>query len=169
MCSQPRARAQRRLRVPVVASAVLGLIMSLGSVGVAGASTLATGSGLITGTAFTVTGVEQRGSITILTASIQDQYSGFLSGTAVGTFRQITNSSTGSSVIEGTERCTCTVAGQAGTIQIRFFGPAATGGATQGNLVVEQGEGGLTGLHGAGTFEGNLFAPLPYTVTVVAP
>ena len=169
MFSRLRAPVRRRLRIPVVASAALGLIVSLGPAGVAGASTLATGGGLITGTAFTVTGVEQRGPITILTANIQDQYAGLLSGTATGTFRQITNSSTGSSVIEGTERCICTVAGQTGTIQIRFFGQAAAGGATRGNLVVERGEGGPTGLHGAGTFEGNLFAPLPYTVTVVAP
>jgi hypothetical protein len=144
-------------RLSIAATLSVALSFALG--GVVWAATLVNGSGTIPSTAFSVTSTRQAGQFTILTADIGDQYTGFLSGQATGTFFQVINNATGTSVFHGTEVCTCTVAGRTGTVTVFFEGTSAADGSARGTLVVSNGTGGLRGLAGQAKFQGPLTSP----------
>jgi hypothetical protein len=144
-------------RLPIAAT--LGVALAFAFGGVVWAATLVNGSGTIPATAFTVTSTRQAGPITIVRADIGDQYTGFLSGHATGTFFQVIDDTSGTSVFHGTEVCTCTVAGRTGTVTVFFEGTSAADGSARGQLVVSNGTGGLRGLAGQATFQGPLTSP----------
>jgi hypothetical protein len=138
---------------------MLSVALSLVLAGVVWAAMLVNGSGTIPSTAFNVTSTRDVGRFTIINANIGDQYTGFLSGLATGTFSEVMNNTTGTSVFHGTEVCTCTVAGRTGTISVFFEGTTAADGSARGRLVVFDGSGGLRGVSGQGTFAGPLTSP----------
>ena len=56
------------------------------------------------------------------------------------------------------------MAGQTGTVTVVFRGRLYADGNTTGTVELKDGRGGLAGLHGRGTFQGNFLLPLPYTL-----
>src|SRR5439155_1263712 len=64
----------------------------------------------------------------------------------------------GSATFHGSGIFTGVVNGQSGTMVMIYEGTANAQGVASANWVLEQGTGGLTNLHGQGTFEGTLVA-----------
>ena len=64
----------------------------------------------------------------------------------------------GSATFHGSGIFTGVVNGQSGTMVMIYEGTANARGVASANWVLEQGTGGLTNLHGQGTFEGTLVA-----------
>ena len=88
---------------------------------------------------------------------------GTLSGTAVGTERDVTHGQTGMINIHGLANFTGTVNGKTGSIMINYVGHI-NGTLLQGQFVLLGGTSGLLGLHGQGTFSGTVGMPLSYTI-----
>jgi len=106
-----------------------------------------------------VTGNVAVGRNTITTLSIKANFTGTFTGTWVGTERDV-NFPDGSVTIHASGKFTGTVSGKSGTAVLTYIGeagkasPAGSFGSVGSAVtwVVDQGTGGLAGLHGHGTF-----------------
>ena len=106
-----------------------------------------------------VTEIGSAGPNTIITLSINVTFTGTFAGTWVGTERDVVYSD-GSVTIHGSGVFTGSVSGKSGTMVFTYAGVAGTASpfpiGSPGDLVnwvVDQGTGGLAGLHGQGTLQ----------------
>jgi hypothetical protein len=104
-----------------------------------------------------VTDFKQVGRNLIITVDITETFSGTLDGCYTGTERDVVYRN-GSATFHGSGIFTGVVNGQSGTMVMIYEGTANAQGVASANWVLEQGTGGLTNLHGQGTFEGTLVA-----------
>ncbi len=104
-----------------------------------------------------VTDFKQVGRNLIITVDITETFSGTLDGCYTGTERDVVYRN-GSATFHGNGIFTGVVNGQSGTMVMIYEGTANAQGVASANWVLEQGTGGLTNLHGQGTFEGTLVA-----------
>jgi hypothetical protein len=116
------------------------------------ATTPSQGSGTFTFAA-TPTSTRTAGGNTFLTLTGTEAISGAITGAATVDFTQVIHSS-GQSNSNGLITCACTVGGRSGTAVFRFEGSGAFTAADPfaGQFVVLSASGGLSGLHGDGTF-----------------
>ena len=104
-----------------------------------------------------VTDFKQVGPNLIITVDITETFSGTLDGCYTGTERDVVYKN-GSATFHGSGTFTGVVNGQSGTMVMTYEGTVTSQGVASANWVLEQGTGGLTNLHGQGTFEGTLVA-----------
>jgi Protein of unknown function (DUF3224) len=122
----------------------------------ANASTPTTGSGSFTSTATNIS-VSQADGNTIITATETQILSGFFTGTRVAEGIQVIHPD-GTFNAHDTGTFTGTVDGRSGTVVITGSS-TGVGDSGSGQLVVEQGTGGLAGLHAQGTFQPTITGP----------
>jgi hypothetical protein len=133
---------------------VIAIAASLALAQPALATSPSSGSGSFVFTAppaVTVTGVA--GNNTFLVGSAPGIIAGAISGTFTEEFRQVVHAS-GDGNLKGSARCTCTIGTRSGIFEISFVGTGAGTAAAPftGQLLLENGTGGLAGIHGVGTF-----------------
>ncbi|PYK13858.1 MAG: hypothetical protein DME65_00580 [Verrucomicrobia bacterium] len=104
-----------------------------------------------------VTDLKQVGRNLVITVDITETFSGTLDGCYTGTERDVVYRN-GSATFHGSGIFTGVVNGQSGTMVMIYEGTANAQGVASASWVLEQGTGGLTNLHGKGTFEGTLVA-----------
>ncbi len=151
----------QHLRRAFFALAIVGAALTLpsadaGKPGAAAKPVSATGS---TTDCECVTEIGSAGPNTIITLSIKVTFTGTFTGTWVGTERDV-NFPDGSVTIHASGKFTGTVSGKSGTAVLTYIGeagkasPAGSFGSVGSAVtwVVDQGTGGLAGLHGHGTF-----------------
>jgi hypothetical protein len=116
------------------------------------ATTPSEGSGTFTFAA-TVTSSRTAGGNTFLTLTGTEAISGAIIGNATVEFTQVVHAS-GETNANGVITCACTLGGRSGTAVFRFEGSGAGTAASPlaGQFVVVSASGGLSGLHGDGTF-----------------
>jgi hypothetical protein len=156
-------RAWRKLGPAVAAVAVL--VAGFGPPAQAG--TQMTASGTFGFDLVSSTIVRTFGDTTVYVVAAGVPYYGGLTGTATDRETDFVNSS-GSWAGYGTEVCTyCTLGGRTGgytaVYTLAGLNYPTTGLPTEGYLIFTGGTGGLTGLHGGGTFGGTVTNPAFYS------
>jgi hypothetical protein len=117
------------------------------------ATTPSEGSGTFTFAATPTSPPRTAGGNTFLTLTGTEAISGAITGAATVDFTQVIHSS-GESNSNGLITCACVVGGRSGMAVFRFEGSGAFRAADPfaGQFVVLSASGGLSGLHGEGTF-----------------
>jgi len=139
------------MKAPKAALVALPLLASLLSLPAgAGASTLSSGSGSFTATGEVIS-IHQADGNTIVTATEIQALTGVLTGTRVAS-GTMTFHPDGTFTAHDTGTFTGTIDGRAGSITISGAS-TGTGNAGTGQIVGDQGTGGLAGLHLQGTFQ----------------
>jgi uncharacterized protein DUF3224 len=112
------------------------------------------GSGSFTFTAApTVTVTRMAGGNTFFVGSAPGVIAGAISGAFTEEFRNVVHPN-GSTNLKGSVVCTCSLGGRSGIFEIDFVGRGAGTVADpfEGQLLLQNGTGGLAGIHGVGTF-----------------
>jgi hypothetical protein len=105
-----------------------------------------------------VTVTKVAGGNTFLAGSAPGVIMGAISGTFTEEFRNVVHPN-GNTNLKGSASCRCTVGTRTGIFEIDFVGNGAGTAAAPftGQLLLQNGTGGLAGIHGVGTF--NAFGP----------
>ncbi len=116
------------------------------------------GTGTIRAGTFTPVSSVTHGHTTVNVTDITLSFTGVLTGTASGRLRSVTNDLTGVSHFHALVKFTGTVDGKAGTTWMRFEG-TIKGTSIHGHFTLLRAADGLKGLHGHGTFQGDVTSP----------
>jgi hypothetical protein len=160
-------RSKRLMRIRVFSAAVL-ITLLVGGAHSATASTKVTATGSFGLNLLSIT-VTAAGQNTLDDLVGQIPYSGDLSGLSDNTESDVAHSD-GSYLGQGTNSCTsCTLGGRVGgftaVYQITGSNYFTTLSPFQGHLTFTGGTGGLAGLHGGGTFQGDALGNTSYSYT----
>jgi hypothetical protein len=115
-----------------------------------------------------VTDFQQVGPNQIITVDVTSTFNGTLDGCYTGTERDVVYKD-GAATFHGSGIFTGVVNGQSGTMVLTYEATANSQGVSSGNWVLEQGTGGLTHLHGQGTFGGTFVDPQTSRCAPAAP
>ena len=140
----------RRLAVLALLTPLLVLIIPSAATAAAPVSA----SGSVTQTSFTVTGSRDADGVTFFTFTETDRLSGTFTGRSVLSGECIQRS-TGPILCRADETFSGTVLGESGTADfLDLISIDPNSGTFEGRFIVLSGSGGLAGIHGQGTFQG---------------
>jgi hypothetical protein len=150
----------------LLVTAVLPLsVLSVPVLGIhsAFASTPAVETGAFSYTSLTITSSRMADGNFFFTGIFTGPFTGALTGPVTQTITEVDHP-TGRSNFSGMITCTCTVAGTAGTLIMRYEGTGTGPWVFGGQFVIISGTGGLAQLHGSGTFQSTV--PLSGTYSI---
>ncbi len=139
----------KRVRRPLATAAAV--VVALVAAGIASASPPIAFTGTFTSCCSVVTSFRQADGNTFISVFDVVFFAGDFAGTATEQFNLVFHPD-GSATFNGTNDCTCTVAGRSGTIATTFAGNSDPSGFTIGYVMWGGGSGGLANLHAVGTF-----------------
>jgi Protein of unknown function (DUF3224) len=112
-----------------------------------------------------VTSVHPADGNLLITQTLRGSLAGDASG-SVDEVEQLVVHPTGEAEFQGTDVCSCTVAGRSGTVIDRIEGRVAADGQLTGTVRIISSNGGLAGLHFEGDIAGPTIGPNAGTYTI---